>query len=364
MEAQEKFTYRFIEERRLIHGWNVAEVRIYFDKGKSGKNTDRPELKRLRRDIANGEINFVVTFKLDRITRSLRDFVELWDFFNEHGVDVTSIRESFDTSAPAGKAMLGILMVFAELERDMNSERTKSTIRSRTENGQWGGGYAFGYIKDPLTDKLVPHPVDSKVVKEHFFDAFETEGSVGAVLRRLNRLGIQRPIQRAVKKDASRPETDQELLHRAMTNEPTQYKPFEKQQVSRILQNVLYRGTIQRGDVTTENAHEPLIPPEQFERVQKKMAANTARRQNTRYSRGRVYLLNSLLRCSCGAHLYRQGRHGPQQDLRLLRMHPPDSSRNEDGMCGPSLSRRRPGRGRHVTCPTDQLESRNASEDR
>jgi len=291
----------------------VGCVRSYFDKGKSGKNTKRPELERLQRDIAAGEINYVVTFKLDRITRSVRDFVQLWDFFKQHNVDVISIRESFDTSSPGGNAMLGILMVFAELERNMNSERTKSTIRTRTENGQWGGGFAFGYVKDPFTDKLVPHPVDARIVKEHFFDAFEAEGSVGAVLRRLHRLGIQRPLRRAVKKDASRPETDQELMQRAMSNEPVRYKPFEKQQVSRILQNVLYRGTIQRGDVTTENAHEPLISAEQFERVQQKLAANRVRRQNTRYTRGRVYLLNSLLRCSCGAHLTGKAGTGRSQ---------------------------------------------------
>lgn len=303
LESQERFGRRFVDDRTLLHDWKVAYVRSYFDKGKSGKNTKRPELERLQRDIAAGEINYVVTFKLDRITRSVRDFVQLWDFFKKYNVDVISIRESFDTSTPAGKAMLGILMVFAELERDMNSERTKSTIRTRTENGLWGGGFAFGYVKDPFTDKLVLHPVDAQIVKEHFFDAFEVEGSVGAVLRRLHRLGIQRPIRRAVKKDASRPETDQELMQRAMSCEPVRYKPFEKQQVSRILQNVLYRGTIQRGDVTTEKAHECLISAEQFERIQQKLAANRVRHQNTRYSRGRVYLLNSLLRCSCGAHL-------------------------------------------------------------
>ena len=303
LESQERYGRRFIEDRKALNGWNVAYVRSYFDRGKSGKDTNRPELERLQRDIANGEINYVVTFKLDRITRSVRDFVKLWDFFRQYNVDVNSIRESFDTWHSSGRAMLGVLMVFAELEREMNSERTKSTIRTRTEDGKWGGGFAFGYVKDPVSDKLVQHPVDAKVVKEHFFDAFEAEGSVGAVLRRLHRLGIQRPIRRAVKKDASRTETDQELMQRAMSNEPVRFKPFEKQQVSRILQNVLYRGTIQRGDVTTENAHLPLITAEQFERVQEKLAANTARRQNTRYTRGRVYLLNSLLRCSCGAHL-------------------------------------------------------------
>jgi DNA invertase Pin-like site-specific DNA recombinase len=303
LEAQERLGQRFVEDRKLLHGWQVAYVRSYFDKGKSGKNTKRPELDRLRRDIANGEIDYVVTFKLDRITRSVRDFVELWEFFKRHGVEVISIRESFDTSTPAGNAMLGILMVFAELEREINSERTKSTIRSRTENGLWGGGFAFGYVKDAATEKLVPHPVDSKVVKEHFFDAFETEGSVGAVLRRLDRLGIRLPIRRAVKRDSTREESDEELLRRAMSNDPVRFVPFKKAQVSRILRNVLYRGTIRRGEVTTENAHPALVTAEQFERVQKKLAANIARRRNLRYDRGRVYLLNSLLRCSCGAHL-------------------------------------------------------------
>lgn len=305
LEAQERLGQRFVEDRKLLHGWRVEHIRHYFDKGKSGKNTNRPELDRLRRDIANGEIDYVVTFKLDRITRSVRDFVELWEFFKRHGVEVISIRESFDTSTPAGKAMLGILMVFAELERDINSERTKATIRTRTENGLWGGGFAFGYVKDPVTEKLVKHPVDSQVVKEHFFNAFESKevGSVGKLLRYLHKRGIQRPVRKAVKKDASRPETDQELLQRAVSTEPIRYKPFTKQQVSRILQNVLYLGTIKRGDASAEKAHEALISKEQFERVQKTIAANLARRQNPRYVRGRVYLLNSLLRCSCGAHL-------------------------------------------------------------
>lgn len=303
LEAQERLGLRFVEERKVLNGWQVAYIRSYFDKGKSGKNTKRPELDRLRRDIANGEIDYVVTFKLDRITRSVRDFVELWDFFNRNGVEVISIRESFDTSAPAGKAMLGILMVFAELEREMNSERTKSTIRTRTENGLWGGGLAFGYIKDAATDKLVPHPVDSKVVQEHLFDAFEAEGSVGAVLRRLDRLGIRLPVRRAVKREGARDESDEELLQRAMNNDPVRFVPFKKAQVSRILRNILYRGTIRRGEVTTENAHPALVTSEQFERVQQKLAANIARRRNLQYDRGRVYLLNSLLRCNCGAHL-------------------------------------------------------------
>jgi site-specific DNA recombinase len=313
LESQERLGRRFVEERIAMHGWQVAGIRVYIEKGKSEKNTKRPELERLQRDIADGLVHRVVTFKLDRITRSVQDFVTLWDFFKKHGVDVISIRESFDTSSPAGNAMLGILMIFAQLEREMNSERTKATIKTRTENGLWGGGFAFGYVKDPATDKLVPHPVDAKIVKEHFFDAFEQEGSVGRVLRRLDRLGIQRPIRRAVKKDASQPESDETLLHRATSAEPLSYKPFEKQQVSRILQNTIYIGTIRRGETETKKAHDPLISEEQFARVQGMLQANLVRRQNTRYTPGRVYLLNSLLRCSCGAHLTGKAGTGRSQ---------------------------------------------------
>jgi DNA invertase Pin-like site-specific DNA recombinase len=68
LESQERFGRRFVEDRTVLHGWKVAYVRSYFDKGKSGKNTKRPELERLQRDIAAGEINYVVTFKLDRIS--------------------------------------------------------------------------------------------------------------------------------------------------------------------------------------------------------------------------------------------------------------------------------------------------------
>jgi DNA invertase Pin-like site-specific DNA recombinase len=114
LEAQERLGKRFVEDRKLLHGWQVEHVRCYFDKGKSGKNMKRPELDRLRRDIANGEIDYVVTTNLNRLTRSFRDYVELWGDFKRHGVEVISIRESFDTSTPAGEAMVAILMAIEE----------------------------------------------------------------------------------------------------------------------------------------------------------------------------------------------------------------------------------------------------------
>ncbi len=122
VSTQEGLARNFIDDRKLTEGWDVIFVRNYFDEGVSGKDTNRPELERLQRDIANGEINYVVTFKLDRITRSVRDFDELWDFFRQYNVEISSVRESFDTSTPAGKAMVGIPEVFDEHEGDMTQE--------------------------------------------------------------------------------------------------------------------------------------------------------------------------------------------------------------------------------------------------
>jgi site-specific DNA recombinase len=99
LESQERFGRRFVEDRTALHGWKVDSVTSYFDKGKSGKNTRRPELERLRRDIADGKINLVVTFKLDRITRSLKDFVHLWDFF-KHTTSTSSASGRASTRRP------------------------------------------------------------------------------------------------------------------------------------------------------------------------------------------------------------------------------------------------------------------------
>ena len=115
-------------ETQLEYGKNICklenlEYKEYFDKGFSGSNLDRPKFKELLKDIESGKINKVVCYRLDRISRSLVDFSNLLVLFQKYNVEFVSATEQFDTSTPIGRAMINIIMVFAQLERETIQQR-------------------------------------------------------------------------------------------------------------------------------------------------------------------------------------------------------------------------------------------------
>ena len=95
-----------------------GSCRVFKDKGYSGKNTDRPEFQKLLGEIRKGKVRRVVVYKLDRISRSILDFANMMELFQEYDVEFVSSTEKFDTSTPMGRAMLNICIVFAQLERE------------------------------------------------------------------------------------------------------------------------------------------------------------------------------------------------------------------------------------------------------
>lgn len=282
-----------IENRKLRDNWKISHTELYIDAGKSAKDQNRPELQRLKRDIAAGRIDVVICFKLDRLTRSLSDFIELWQLFDEHDVNVISLREQFDTTSPTGRAMLRLIMVFAELEREMTAERTFATMRDRIERGLWNGGHVLGYLSDSNErGRLTIDPEWAPIIREHFFNAFEELGSSTAVLKRLNELGLKTPIRQS------------------RSGKIRGGQPFTKNKILEILRNPIYIGRIQWGDASRDDCHEPIISKEQFERVKARVGETRRHRRNHRYARGRSYLLRGLVRCRCGAHMTPQGAQG------------------------------------------------------
>ena len=268
LEAQQNSINRYIE---LQFGQEIEYVRLYIEPGRSAKDQNRPQLKKLRSDIAQGEIDTVVCFKLDRITRSILDFADLWSFFDRHGVEFISLQERVDSSSAMGKAMLFIIMVCAQLEREMTGERTLATMHDRITRGLWNGGYVYGYIPDPAgSGKLVPEPEWAKIIREKFFEALERLGSAGAVQRELS-----------AKWKITVPK------HKARSGRVVGGGFFTKQQVIRILRNPIYVGRINWGELTQDNCHEPIISQEQFQRVQRILERTTKSRSNCRKSRGR-----------------------------------------------------------------------------
>ncbi len=119
---------------------------VYIDKGYSGGNTKRPEFKRMMKDIKDGKIKKVIVYKIDRLSRSVMDFSVMWHELNTYGVEFVSVSETFDTETPIGKAMLFISEVFAQLERETDSDRVTDNYYERIKDGRWPGGPApFGF---------------------------------------------------------------------------------------------------------------------------------------------------------------------------------------------------------------------------
>lgn len=121
------------------------------------------------KDVENHEIDTVIVFKLDRISRSQRDTLYLIEeVFNKYNVGFISVRENFDTTSPFGKAMIGILSVFAQLERETILERTRLGLRKRAEAGLWRGGgkIPFPYDYDEKKGILVPNPEKVKLLNK------------------------------------------------------------------------------------------------------------------------------------------------------------------------------------------------------
>ena len=290
--AQQNEIEQEIEFRSRREGWNADSVEFYVDAGRSAKNQNRPQLQRLKRDISAGRVDVVICFKLDRITRSLKDFVDLWELFADHDVDVISLREKFDSSNPTGMAMLQLIMVFAQLEREMTGERTVAIMKDRAERGLWNGGHVLGYRSaNDESGKLIVNPEEAALVRQ-IFDGFEELGSAGAVTRRLSEAGIRYPT------------------YTTRSDKVRGGNLFTKQKVIGLLRNAVYIGRISWGAVIVNDCHEPIISKEQFERVQLTFGETKKRRSNRKKQiNTRQYLLSGLLRCPCGSHLVGHSAH-------------------------------------------------------
>jgi site-specific DNA recombinase len=180
----------------LHEGWKTT---LYLDDpGYSGKNLERPGMQALIQEVKAGQVDVVVAYKLDRITRYLPDFYEFWKILNEHKVNFVSATQAFDTSTPMGMLMLNMLLSFGQFEREMIAERVSHKIAERAKKGLWNGGWApLGYAHDPVTKQILPDPAEAPIARR-VFELSKELRSAAKVAGALNAEGLRTP-ERTVK---------------------------------------------------------------------------------------------------------------------------------------------------------------------
>ncbi|MBB6218100.1 site-specific DNA recombinase [Anaerosolibacter carboniphilus] len=273
-QAKEGFSIAAQRDKLIAYckakSWNIYD--IYIDDGYTGTNIDRPAINQLL-DHLNA-FDIVLVYKLDRLSRSQKDVLYLVeDKFLNNNVDFVSILESFDTSTPFGRAMLGILAVFAQLERETIIERTKLGKERRAKEGLWrgGGNIPIGY--DFIDDQLIINEYDAMQVKEIF--RLYSEGlGFNKIAVTLNKKGYK----------------------------TTNNTKWSSSQVSRTLRNSTYVGLIEYNGEFYPGSHEPIIDKALFDKVADILSNNKNNKSN---SKSKVnYLLKGMLWCGyCGTRI-------------------------------------------------------------
>ncbi len=170
---------------------NIEDYEVFEDAGYSGKNMDRPAFQAMMERVHDGEFTHILVWKIDRISRNLLDFANMYEQCKKLGITFISKNEQFDTSTAMGEAMLKIILVFAELERNMTSERVSATMNARAANKQWNGGrIAYGYDYDKETNTFSIRDDEAMVVHQ-IFDTYEELRSLQYTANALNTAGLK-----------------------------------------------------------------------------------------------------------------------------------------------------------------------------
>jgi len=167
LDAQRESCEAYVASQRH-DGWVVLPTR-YDDGGFSGGNTERPALKRLLDDVEAGRLDAVLCYKLDRLSRSLADFVRLMELFEKRGVSFVSVTQHFDTKSSMGRLTLNVLLSFAQFERELTAERIRDKLAAAKMKGKYVGGRPLlGYDVDRERMRLIINKEEAALVQRIF----------------------------------------------------------------------------------------------------------------------------------------------------------------------------------------------------
>ena len=235
-------------------GW-VLHLERYDDGGFSGGNMHRPGLKRLMADVAAGNIDIVLLYKIDRLTRSLADFAKIVEVLDKAGASFVSITQSFNTTTSMGRLTLNMLLSFAQFEREVTGERIRDKIAASKRRGMWmGGNVPVGYL---IADrKLVVNEPQAQVVRS-IFERYLDVGSVVELVDVLEREGYHTEVKISA------------------TGQMRGGVPYSRGMLYRLLTNATYRGMIAHKRELFAGEHEAIVSQDLWDRVQAEMLGRT-----------------------------------------------------------------------------------------
>jgi len=257
LDAQREACHAFITSQRQ-EGWRALPSR-YDDGGYSGGTMERPALQQLLKDIEDGQVDTIVVYKVDRLTRSLADFAKIVEALDARGVSFVSVTQQFNTTTSMGRLTLNVLLSFAQFEGEVTGERIRDKIAASKRKGMWmGGRLPVGY--DVKERKLIVNPIEADFVRRLFHMYLEL-GCVSRLKIQLDREAIK----------------SKERTSAAGNRSGGTF--YSRGALYRILQNRIYVGDIQHRGQLYLGEHTGIVPRELWEQVQAQLRSDNQGRR-------------------------------------------------------------------------------------
>ena len=251
LDAQRDACAAYIASQKH-EGWVLVD-KHYDDGGFSGGSLDRPALQTLFSDLADGTVDIIVVYKIDRLTRSLADFAKLTELFDKHETSFVAVTQQFNTSTSMGRLTLNVLLSFAQFEREVAGERIRDKIAASKRRGMWMGGRTpIGY--DVRHKKLIVNESEAETVR-YIFKRYLELKSVKLLQADLEQSGVR-----------SKP-------HIAKDGKAYGACIMYRGALSHLLTNQIYRGVIAFKGGLYEGEHERIVPVELFQSVRALLSA-------------------------------------------------------------------------------------------
>jgi site-specific DNA recombinase len=268
LEAQQEACRAYILSQKH-EGW--SEIKKHYDDGGfSGGTMERPALKRLLSDIQEGQIDNVVVYKVDRLTRSLADFAKIIEILDTGKVSFVSVTQPFNTTTSMGRLTLNVLLSFAQFEREITGERIRDKVAASKKKGLWMGGVVpLGY--DCVEHQLIINQAEAQTVRSIFRQYL----SLGCVKKLKHFLDQNNVISKHRKRSSGRMAGGTRFSRGALYH---------------LLNNRIYQGEIVHQNQFYPGQHGPIIRRELWDAV-----AALLRKNNRARRTGKSHSTPSLL---------------------------------------------------------------------